>query len=178
MRPEQNLLSADRRDLSVISAFCKVSIFFGSLSFDRSISKNGSDGTVIIDVTKARNMIKTKSIYKPKDDSDGTRILITRFYPRGVRKEHFDEWVRELAPSAELLKGYKEGTINQEQFTVQFFSQINSNIASLEALQSISEMAKKNNITLLCYERVAGIKIEGDNKWITLIQNASKIEVS
>lgn len=98
-------------------------------------------------------MIKTKSIYKPKDDSDGTRILITRFYPRGVRKDHFDEWVRELAPSADLLKGYKEGVINQEQFTVQFFSQINSNVESLEALQSISEMAKKNNITLLCYER-------------------------
>lgn len=98
-------------------------------------------------------MIKTKSIYKPKDDSDGTRILITRFYPRGVRKDHFDEWVRELAPSVDLLKGYKEGIINQEQFTVQFFSQINSNVASLEALQSISEMAKKSDITLLCYER-------------------------
>ena len=98
-------------------------------------------------------MIRTKSIYKPKEDSDGTRILITRYYPRGVRKDHFDEWVRELSPSAELLKGYKEGIINQEQFTVQFFSQINSNVASLEALQSISEMAKKSNITLLCYER-------------------------
>ena len=98
-------------------------------------------------------MIKTKSIYKPKDDSDGTRILITRFYPRGVRKGHFDEWVRELAPSVELLKGYKEGTIDQEQFRLQFFTQIQSNISSLEALQSISEMAKKNDITLLCYER-------------------------
>lgn len=98
-------------------------------------------------------MIKTKSVYKPKDESDGTRILITRFYPRGVRKGHFDEWVRELAPSIELLKGYKEGIINQEQFTVQFFSQINSNVASLEALQSISEIAKTSDITLLCYEK-------------------------
>lgn len=98
-------------------------------------------------------MIWTKSVYKPKEDSDGTRILITRYYPRGVRKGHFDEWVRELAPSVELLKGYKEGKINQEQFTMQFFSQIYSNIDSLEAIQSISEMARHGNVTLLCYER-------------------------
>lgn len=98
-------------------------------------------------------MIKTKSIYKPKEDSDGIRILITRFYPRGVRKDHFDEWVRELSPNIELLKGYKEGMINQEQFTIQFISQIHSNIESLEALQSISDMARQTNITLLCYEK-------------------------
>lgn len=102
---------------------------------------------------RATIVIRTKSIYKPKEDSDGTRILITRYYPRGVRKDHFDEWVRELAPSAELLKGYKEGIINQEQFTTQFFSQIHSSIESLEALQSISEMARQTNVTLLCYER-------------------------
>ncbi len=98
-------------------------------------------------------MIRTKSIYKPIEDSDGTRLLITRYYPRGVKKEHFDQWVRELSPSVELLKGYKEGTINQEQFTIQFISQIHSNIESIEALQSVSEMARKTNITLLCYER-------------------------
>lgn len=98
-------------------------------------------------------MIKTKSIYKPKEDSDGTRVLITRFYPRGIRKDHFDEWVRALAPSAELLKGYKEGTVNQEEFKMQFYTQIYSSIDSLEALHSISEIARHSNVTLLCYER-------------------------
>ncbi|MGH9997206.1 MAG: DUF488 family protein, N3 subclade, partial [Nitrososphaeraceae archaeon] len=39
-------------------------------------------------------MIKTKSIYVKKEDIDGTRILITRFYPRGIRKENFDRWYR------------------------------------------------------------------------------------
>ncbi len=98
-------------------------------------------------------MIKTKSIYKPKEDSDGTRVLITRFYPRGVRKDHFDEWVRALAPSVELLKGYKEGKVDQEQFKIQFYSQIYSNTDSLEAIQTISEIARHSNVTLLCYEK-------------------------
>ena len=98
-------------------------------------------------------MIKTKSIYKPKEDSDGTRVLITRFYPRGVRKDHFDEWIRALAPSVELLRGYREGKVDQEQFKMQFYSQIYSNTDSLEAIQSISEIAKHSNVTLLCYEK-------------------------
>ncbi len=35
------------------------------------------------------------------EPEDGTRILTMRFWPRGVRRERFDAWMRELAPSAE-----------------------------------------------------------------------------
>ena len=45
---------------------------------------------------------------------DGTRILITRFRPRGLAKanETWDEWIPQLAPSAELVKRFygKTGT--------------------------------------------------------------------
>lgn len=34
---------------------------------------------------------------------DGTRILVMRYWPRGVRKEVFNTWMRDLAPSPELL---------------------------------------------------------------------------
>ena len=27
-----------------------------------------------------------------------------RFWPRGVKRAHIDEWIRDLAPSGELLK--------------------------------------------------------------------------
>lgn len=97
-------------------------------------------------------MIKTKSIYKPKDDEDGLRILITRFYPRGVRKGHFDQWLRELAPTKGLLKGYKAGKIKQTQFTTRFLEQMNSDEASKQTIQTLVKLAKKSNVTLLCYE--------------------------
>ncbi len=38
---------------------------------------------------------------------DGTRILVMRYWPRGMRKERFDAWYRHLAPSADLLKAFK-----------------------------------------------------------------------
>jgi uncharacterized protein YeaO (DUF488 family) len=50
-------------------------------------------------------VIKTKSIYEPdEENNDGIRVLITRYYPRGVRKDKFDCWIRELSPSRDLLK--------------------------------------------------------------------------
>src|SRR5574338_1226918 len=97
-------------------------------------------------------MIKTKSIYKPREDGDGLRILITRFYPKGVRKDHFDQWLRELAPTKELLKDYKEGKISKTQFKTRFLEQMNSDDISKQTIQTLTKLAKKSNVTLLCYE--------------------------
>ena len=36
-------------------------------------------------------MIKTKSLYKSKESEDGTRILISRLYPRGIKKSSVDK---------------------------------------------------------------------------------------
>jgi uncharacterized protein YeaO (DUF488 family) len=98
-------------------------------------------------------MIKTKSIYKPKEEDDGTRILVTRFYPRGVRKDHFDQWMRQLAPSAQLLKSYKLGEKNWEQFTIALLSELRDNTDSLETIHRLHSQSNFNNITLLCYEK-------------------------
>ena len=38
---------------------------------------------------------------------DGVRVLIMRYWPCGVRRDRFDVWLRQLAPSAELLKWCK-----------------------------------------------------------------------
>ena len=49
-------------------------------------------------------MIKTKYIYTPKETSDGTRILIARKWPRGIRKGHFHERCKVLSPEEDTLK--------------------------------------------------------------------------
>jgi uncharacterized protein YeaO (DUF488 family) len=38
---------------------------------------------------------------------DGIRILTMRYWPRGIKRDRFDVWLRELAPSVELLKWCK-----------------------------------------------------------------------
>ncbi len=97
-------------------------------------------------------MIRTKSIYKPKDTQDGLRVLITRFYPRGVKKTHFDVWMRDLAPSQQLLKEYKTKKKTWKQFIVSFKSEL-QNKESIEAIKNLQIKNKSNNITLLCYEK-------------------------
>lgn len=98
-------------------------------------------------------MIKTKSIYDPVEEDDGMRILITRYYPRGVKKEKFDIWIRTLAPSKELLKGYKCGIFSWEVFEEDFIDEMRKSIESSKELSRITEASKTKNITLLCYER-------------------------
>src|SRR5688500_8586969 len=98
--------------------------------------------------------VKSKSIFMPAEDEDGIRILVTRYYPRGVRKDHFDLWVRELSPSADLLLRYKEGKISWDQFKVAYLDEMRDNMDSLEAIHALNNEARNTNITLLCYERM------------------------
>ena len=48
--------------------------------------------------------LKTKRWDEPLEADDGTRILICRYRPRGLRKENetWSEWLPDLAPSAAL----------------------------------------------------------------------------
>lgn len=99
-------------------------------------------------------MIKTKSIYHPKDNKeDGLRVLITRFYPRGVKKTHFEIWMRELAPSKKLLNEYKTNKKTWNQFIKDFKSELQANKDSLQAIKDLSFKAKSNDVTLLCFEK-------------------------
>ncbi len=98
-------------------------------------------------------MIKTKSIYKPVEEEDGLRVLITRWYPRGVKRDKYDIWVRELAPSPELLKKYKNSEIKWNDFTISLLSELRDSIDSIEAIHALQTQSHMQNVTLLCYEK-------------------------
>lgn len=99
------------------------------------------------------NLIKTKSIYKPKDNLDGLRVLITRFYPRGVKKLILIFWVRELAPSQKLLDEYKTNKKTWSQFVKSFKTELQENEESLIAINNLKNKTKSENVTLLCFEK-------------------------
>lgn len=98
-------------------------------------------------------VVKTKAIFQPIESSDGFRVLITRYYPRGVPRESFDEWVSVLSPSPDLLFAYKEQRIDWDSFLTRFLGELRGNIASQEAIQILNQISRKNDVTLLCYER-------------------------
>ena len=50
--------------------------------------------------------IRIKRVYDPPDDADGTRVLVDRLWPRGLRKENaaLTLWLKEIAPSSGLAQ--------------------------------------------------------------------------
>lgn len=97
--------------------------------------------------------VMTKSIFEPKETGDGYRILITRFYPRGVQRSHFDEWIRALSPSPELLFACKRGKINWDTFTESLMSQLKSDPEASDAILRLHNLSRTHGVTLLCYEK-------------------------
>ena len=50
-------------------------------------------------------MIKVKSILDKRNEDDGVRICVMRFVKSFY---NYDEWLRDLAPSVELLNDYRK----------------------------------------------------------------------
>lgn len=71
-------------------------------------------------------MIKTKSIYSPSSEDDGLRILVTRYWPRGIKKDAIDRWFRGLGPAPELIKLWKSGGIAWERFRKEYLDEYES----------------------------------------------------
>jgi len=59
-------------------------------------------------------MIKVKRVYDPIEKDDGIRILVDRIWPRGIKKDKIDIWLKDIAPSNELRKWYNHDLINGE----------------------------------------------------------------
>lgn len=98
-------------------------------------------------------MIKTKSIYDQKEESDGIRILITRYYPRGIRNDNFDFWFTDLSPSRHLLKSLKHEIISRSVFFRFFCRDLRSDEKKLELCKKLAIKSMNKNITLLCFEQ-------------------------
>ncbi len=93
-------------------------------------------------------MIKTaKTVYDPEEKSDGKRILVMRLWPRNVRKEKIDLWLKELGTEKETIKEWKEGKISWTDFRKKYLDSLKG---KEEQLKSLASEAKKKPITLLC----------------------------
>ncbi len=104
------------------------------------------------------HLIKTASVYERRDPDDvSLRVLISRYWPRGIKKEHFDKWDRNLAPPPLLLRQYKQGEIDFETFAYLFKRHLQSDSDAWFNVVMAGVYAADHDITFLCYER------EGEN---------------
>ena len=97
-------------------------------------------------------LLKTKSLYDSKEYGDGTRILISRLYPRGIKKEHFHNWQKDLSPSLMLIHKYKNDEITWQRFFSEFKLELRKNQKSIAIIEQIHRKSKNSHVTLLCFE--------------------------
>ena len=100
------------------------------------------------DAAPARG-VTTKRIYDPGDPGDGTRVLVMRYWPRGIRKDKVDVWLRELAPQIPLLRAYLDGAITWSQYVPRYRSGLRRPEARA-ALAEVRRLAAAGRVTLLC----------------------------
>jgi uncharacterized protein YeaO (DUF488 family) len=93
-------------------------------------------------------VIKIKRVYESADRADGTRILVERLWPRGMRKEELtlDSWIKDVAPSTDLRRWFGHDSAKWEEFRKRYFTELD---AHAPAWQPLLEDARKGNVTLL-----------------------------
>ena len=74
----------------------------------------------------AAENIKLKRAYDSAGSGDGTRILIDRLWPRGVRKADaaIDLWAKDIAPSTALRKWFGHDPARWHEFRRRYSEEI------------------------------------------------------
>lgn len=81
--------------------------------------------------------LKTKRVYEPKADDDGTRILVDRLWPRGLTKAEaaVDLWLKEIAPTTDLRRWYHGDQGSWEAFSERYIAELNDNQVAVDLLR-------------------------------------------
>lgn len=92
--------------------------------------------------------IRIKRIYDSATDEDGTRVLVDRLWPRGVRKADakVDHWLRGVAPSSELRKWFGHDPARFDEFAEHYRAELEQNP---EAVKELANYAASGPVTLL-----------------------------
>jgi uncharacterized protein YeaO (DUF488 family) len=95
----------------------------------------------------ARN-VKLKRAYERPAASDGTRVLIDRLGPRGVKKADaaIALWAKELAPSTGLRQWFGHDPARWQEFRRRYAEEVRQR---REELRELRRLARKGPLTLV-----------------------------
>ncbi len=95
--------------------------------------------------------LQIKRIYDSFQESDGTRLLVDRLWPRGISKEnaHLDGWVKELAPSHQLRTWFGHRAENFEKFAMRYRAELDADAEAQAAVRQVVFQSKEHMVTLL-----------------------------
>jgi uncharacterized protein YeaO (DUF488 family) len=82
------------------------------------------------------SVIKLKRAYDAVASADGTRFLVERLWPRGVRKTdlHVKAWLKDVAPSTALRRWFGHDPKKWAEFRRRYFRELAGNADALEPI--------------------------------------------
>jgi uncharacterized protein YeaO (DUF488 family) len=92
----------------------------------------------------AAKNIKLKRAYDAARSGDGTRILIDRLWPRGVRKVDaaIDLWAKDIAPSTALRRWFRHDPARWHEFRRRYSEEIHHHRARLGELRALAQAGR------------------------------------
>ncbi len=118
-------------------------------------------------MTSARHRQRDIALQRAYDEPtphDGYRVLVDRFWPRGRSKDELklDDWVRDLAPDAELIHWFGHVPERWDEFRTRYLKELAAPVQR-ERLQALLAAAGSRRITL-----VYGARSETENQAVVL----------
>jgi uncharacterized protein YeaO (DUF488 family) len=98
--------------------------------------------------------VRVRRVYEGPDATGGRRVLVDRLWPRGLSKEAaaVDEWLKAVAPSAELRRWYGHEPARYDEFRSRYEAEL-GDPGRGEALAHLRELARQGPVTLVTATR-------------------------
>jgi uncharacterized protein YeaO (DUF488 family) len=98
--------------------------------------------------SRAESQVRIKRAYEPPSRGDGTRILVDRLWPRGVKKSQagISQWMKEIAPSNELRKWFGHDPARWEEFRRRYEAELTG---KRDLVRQLRELAREGTLTLI-----------------------------
>jgi uncharacterized protein YeaO (DUF488 family) len=92
--------------------------------------------------------IRLRRAYQPAAADDGTRILVDRLWPRGLKKSDaaIERWLKDIAPSTALRQWFAHDPARWPEFRRRYAAEIRRHPDQLAELRAI---ARKGPVTLI-----------------------------
>jgi uncharacterized protein YeaO (DUF488 family) len=98
--------------------------------------------------------VRVRRVYDQPESQDGTRVLVDRIWPRGLRKDaaRFDEWAKDVAPSSELRTWYGHDPVKFGEFCRRYMAELAHGVPR-DALDRLGALVAAGPVTLLTATR-------------------------
>jgi uncharacterized protein YeaO (DUF488 family) len=93
-----------------------------------------------------------RRVYEPRAPQDGTRVLVERLWPRGVRKEdpRIDLWLKDLSPSPELRRWFAHEAEKWPEFQRRYRAELDAaGSPTAAAVAELRDLIAQGPVTLV-----------------------------